>query len=294
MLAERGVAGRAGAPRAVLRRRAAAGGRPAEAGRRGRDQRGHDRPRRPHHHAPLPRDRSRSSTAPSTCAPTCRSRARAGCAAPAGPGSPRARSTCAATSRWRTTSSPRASSSPARRARSPTRVTVDYDSLTATDSRRLGRGKDSPSKATRRRDAVEASGPLVGVRPRAARAVPLDQRVDHAEQHPADQVRVRRPRAATPSSTAARTSVGEPRVDLAAPRAARPAPPRCCPAPAAAASPPGRCVDQHRAPLPRTPCAAAVRRVPASARRLVEHRDQPVECLVQRRPSSASLLGTWW
>ena len=51
---------------------------------------------------------SRSWTAPSGSARTCRSPARAGSAAPAGPGSSRARSPCAATSRWSTPSSTRA------------------------------------------------------------------------------------------------------------------------------------------------------------------------------------------
>ena len=94
VLAELGVARDAGAPGAVLRRRAAAASCTApDAGGRGRDQRGHGRPRRPRHHAhPAPRA-SRSSTPRSRSAPTCRSPARAASAAPAGPGSPTARST---------------------------------------------------------------------------------------------------------------------------------------------------------------------------------------------------------
>src|SRR6266496_511588 len=55
----------------------------------------------------------RSLTAPSGSARICRSRARAGCAAPAAPGSPPARSPCAATTPWSRRSSTRALFSPA-------------------------------------------------------------------------------------------------------------------------------------------------------------------------------------
>ena len=70
---------------------------------------------------------SRSWREPSGRGPTCRSRARAACAAPAGPGSPAARSTCGGTSRWRSPRWRRASCSPASRSRSPASLTVDYD-----------------------------------------------------------------------------------------------------------------------------------------------------------------------
>ena len=66
----------------------------------GPGRRGHRRPRRPHHHRRRAARHRRSSTPPSGSAPTCRSPARAASAAPAGPGSPTARSRCAATTRW--------------------------------------------------------------------------------------------------------------------------------------------------------------------------------------------------
>ena len=61
----------------------------------------------------------RSWRAPSGSGRTCRSRARAGCAAPAGPGSPAVRCTCGAISRWRSPRWPPASCSPASPSRSP-------------------------------------------------------------------------------------------------------------------------------------------------------------------------------
>ena len=120
--------GGAGAPGAVLRRRAAARGRPGGAGCGRRDERGDDRPRRPHHHAHPPPGRADPRRRPARARrPAVRVQGRGVRHVP-GAGHRRARSTCGATSRWRTTSSPRASSSPARRRPTTDAVTVDYDS----------------------------------------------------------------------------------------------------------------------------------------------------------------------
>src|SRR6185312_4995805 len=72
--------------------------------------------------APLPsRTAPRCWTAPSGSARTCRSPARAGCAAPAAPGWSTARSPCAATTPWSRMSSTRVTFSPASPCPSPTR-----------------------------------------------------------------------------------------------------------------------------------------------------------------------------
>ena len=89
VLAELGVPRRAGALRAVLRRRAAARAAPRRGRGHRRDHRGDRRARRPHHHRAAARaTQTDPRRRPGDARPTCRSPARAACAAPAGPRSP--------------------------------------------------------------------------------------------------------------------------------------------------------------------------------------------------------------
>ncbi len=129
VLAGLGVPGRARPPGAVLRRATSpcsAGGTPRGDWPRGPASARSPSPSTAARHRRAPLGDATSSTAPSAPAPTCRSPARAGSAHVPGPGHRRARSTCAATSRWKrprwTRLRPTCQSLPVSE-----KLTVDYD-----------------------------------------------------------------------------------------------------------------------------------------------------------------------
>ena len=115
-------------PRAVLRRGRAARRRPRHAeAPAGPGRRGDRAARRPQQHRDRPGRAPRSWTGPSGSAPTCRSPARAGCAAPAAPGWSRARSPCAATTPWSRTELDAGYILTCQSLPASEHVTVDYD-----------------------------------------------------------------------------------------------------------------------------------------------------------------------
>ena len=124
--------GREGPPRAVLRRRHPATPGRARRGRRqcrswGPVQPGHRDARRPHHRAePAPRPPRPRLGAGDTRRPSVRLQGRRVRHVPS-QGRHRRGATCAGTTRWRTTSWPRATCSPARASRSPDELALDYD-----------------------------------------------------------------------------------------------------------------------------------------------------------------------